>query len=141
MKRVERNVLVDTGPLVAAFNAGDQYHEWARSIFASLEPPLLTCEAVLSEAQHLVASRGGDASLVLQLIRQGVLEVSFSAQSQVEQLLKLQRSYRNLPMSFADACLVRMAELQDEARVFTTDTHFRIYRRNARQIIPVICPY
>ena len=49
-------------------------------------------------------------------------------------------TYRNIPMSFADACLVRMSELWPDAPVFTLDSDFRIYRRNKRQSLPLICP-
>ena len=55
-------------------------------------------------------------------------------------LWKLIRKYEDLPMSLADACLVRLAELHPAARVFTLDSHFRVYRKNGRQQIPVIIP-
>src|SRR5438094_10547012 len=109
--------LVDTGPLVAALNANDEYHGWAREVFGRLTPPALTCEAVLSEAQFLLQDRGGDPLAVLELVRQGALRLAFDASPEIERLIALQRSYLNLPMDFADACLVRMAELHEHSRV------------------------
>lgn len=134
-------VLVDTGPLVAVLNANDEHHIWAKEIFGFLSPPLLTCEAVLSEAQFLLSGRGGDPSTVLDWAQRGIIQLSFNAANEIPRLRSLQSSYRTLPMDFADACLVRMSELHSRCRVLTTDSHFRIYRRNGRQIIPVLAPW
>ena len=134
-------VLVDTGPLVAVLNGGDEHHAWAREVFGRLAPPLLTCEAVLSEVQFLVHDRGGDPLVVLRWVEQGILKLSFSAEREMQRLISLQTSYRNLPMDFADACLVRMSETMEACRVLTTDRHFQIYRRNQRRLIPLISPW
>ena len=132
--------VVDTGPLVAVLNVNDEHHAWAREVFATLSPPVFTCEAVLSEAQFLLQERGGDPLAVLMWVRQGVIKLAFDAAKEIERLLELQRSYRNLPMDFADACLVRMTETHERSSLLTTDSHFRIYRRNGRQIIPLRAP-
>jgi predicted nucleic acid-binding protein len=134
-------VLVDTGPLVAVLNADDEHHVWAKETFGSLPPPLLTCEAVLSEAQFLLNGRGGDPLTVLDWVQRGIIQLAFNAANEIPRLKSLQSSYRSLPMDFADACLVRMSELHSRCRVLTVDTHFRIYRRNGRQIIPVHAPW
>jgi len=137
---VAEKILVDAGPLVAVLNASDQHHGWARQQFDELQPPLLTCEAVLSEAQFLVHRLGGDPLCILELVESGVLHPDFDVGTEVGALLGLQRTYRNLPMSLADACLVRMTEAHERARVFTTDSHFRIYRRIGRRLIPLLAP-
>ena len=61
-------------------------------------------------------------------------------EDEIERLVELQRAYADVPMSLADACLVRMTELHEEARVLTTDSDFRLYRRNRRQVIPLLVP-
>ena len=122
----------DTGPLVAVLNANDEHHAWAREVFGRLSPPLFTCEAVLSEAQFLLQERGGDPLAVLVWVRQGVIELAFEAAKEIERLLALQRAYRNLPMDFADACLVRMTDTLPDPILLTTDTDFRLYRRHSR---------
>ncbi len=132
--------IVDTGPLVALLNARDVHHGWARAEFGRREAPLHTCEAVLSEAQHLVVRGGGNPVQILEMLHRGALTVGLHVEAEVDRLLRLQRSYRELPMSLADACLVRMTELHHQSRVLTTDTHFRIYRRHARQLIPLLVP-
>jgi predicted nucleic acid-binding protein len=134
-------ILVDTGPLVAALNANDEHHSWAVTVFGRLPPPLFTCESVLSEAQFLLNDRGTDPLVILEWVRAGAISLAFDAGNEIERLMSLQRSYRNLPMDFADACLVRMAELHPRSRVFTLDSHFRVYRRNGRQQIPLLAPW
>jgi predicted nucleic acid-binding protein len=134
-------ILVDTGPLVAVLNANDEHHIWAKETFSSLSPPLLICEAVVSEVQFLLDARGGDPLTILDWIQRGIIHLAFEAASEIPRLKSLQTSYRSLPMDFADACLVRMSETHPRCRVLTTDTHFRIYRRNGRQIIPLIAPW
>ena len=134
-------VILDTGPLVAALNANDEHHTWSLEVFGRLPPPLFTCESVLSEAQFLAQDRGGDPLAILEWVRDGAIIVGFDAASEIERLISLQRSYRDLPMDFADACLVRMAELHPRSRVLTLDSQFRVYRRNGRQRIPLLAPW
>jgi predicted nucleic acid-binding protein len=137
---VERRTVVDAGPIVALLIAADQHHAWTRGMWGQLEPPFFTCEAVLSEAQHVVRRLGGDPLAVLRFVQKGALKVAFDVDNEVERLLELQRAYADVPMSLADACLVRMTELQEASRVMTTDPDFRIYRRNRRQVIPLLVP-
>jgi uncharacterized protein len=137
---VAKRILIDTGPIVAMLIPADRYHGWANEQFSSLPPPLFTCEAVLSEARFLVHRFGGDATAVLEMVARGVLNIAFNAEAETDWLIKLQRRYQNLPMSLADACLVRMAELHAQSHVFTLDSDFRIYRRHGRQVIPVLAP-
>lgn len=137
---VAEKTIVDAGPLVALLNARDVHHGWARAEFGRRDAPFYTCEAVLSEAQHLVVRGRGNPLQILEMLHRGALTVGLRVEDEVDRLLSLQRSYRELPMSLADACVVRLAELHEHSRVLTTDTHFRIYRRNARQLIPLLVP-
>jgi len=132
--------IADTGLIVAFGSCTDQHHAWAREVWAQLEPPVHTCEAVLSEAQFLIKRFGGNPLLVWELLDRGTIEIDFALGLEVTRVRELQRSYRELPMSLADACLVRMSELHSQSRVFTTDSDFHIFRRNRRQLIPVIIP-
>ncbi|HEX4121673.1 MAG TPA: PIN domain-containing protein [Verrucomicrobiae bacterium] len=132
--------LVDTGPLVALLVAKDEMHPWALRVWDELRPPLVTCQAVLSEAQFLIARFGGNATAVLEFVSRGAIHVEFDLESNVKRLLELQKSYRSLPMSLADACLVCMAEQSPRCRIVTTDSHFRVYRRHGRQLISVLMP-
>jgi predicted nucleic acid-binding protein len=133
-------VLLDTGPLVAFLDRQECHHEWARREFGKLRPPLLTCEAVLTEACWLVRGLAGGVGSVMKLMERGIVKVPFRVESHVPEIGKAMTRYSNLPMSLADACLVRMAELHVGAEVLTLDSHFKIYRLSNRRVIPVRMP-
>ena len=135
-------VIVDTGPIVALLDADEAHHEWARAQFAALGAPLLTCEAVLSEASFLLQRAGADQSLPVTLVGRGVLRVEQTVTGEADGLAvsRLIRRYYNVPMSFADACLVRLLEGIDNASIMTLDSDFRIYRQAGRRVIPLLMP-
>jgi predicted nucleic acid-binding protein len=139
-RAVAEKTVVDAGPLVALLNRRDAHHDWARAEFAGRPAPFYTCEAVLAEAEHLVLRGGGNPLQVLELLRRGALTIGLDVEAEAERLAKLQRAYRDQPMSLADACLVRLTELHARSRIFTTDSHFLVYRRNGRQLIPLVSP-
>ena len=105
-----------------------------------MEPPLFTCEPVLSEACFLLQRFTGGQEAVLELVSRGILQSDFRVISEIDPLRKLMRKFADVPMSLADACLVRMTELNSQAAVLTLDSDFRLYRRNRRQAIPVLMP-
>ena len=131
-------ILVDAGFLVALLSARDSNHMWAASQAEGLPPPWVTCEAVLSEAVHLLGGRGA-ASLAAMLRRRAVI-CRFQFNEDLEAVLKLLDKYSDVPMSFADACLVRMTETSNDPVILTTDADFRVYRRHGRQAIPCALP-
>lgn len=133
-------VIVDTGPLVALLNARDAHHDWAREAFARIQAPLLTCEPVLAEASYLVRKLAGGGIAVLDLVARGVLEVPLRVDAELLALRTLMNKYSSVPMSLADACLVRMAEQHPGATVLTLDSDFHIYRRAGRLHIPLMSP-
>ncbi len=133
-------VLADAGPLVALLNRRDRFHDWAVARFDEFTEPLLSCEAALTEALHLLGCFAGGGEALLGLWRRGSIVAEFCAEREKTSLRKLMLKYRDLPMSLADACLVRMTELHAEARVWTLDAHFAIYRRHGRKIIPRLAP-
>lgn len=133
-----RNVLVDAGFVVALLSGRDRHHEWARNQAAELLPPWYTCEAALSESFHLLGGRG--APNLGELIRRRAVLVDFELAKHLEPVLKLIEKYSNVPMSLADACLVRMTETLAEPIILTTDEDFRIYRRHSRHVIPCVTP-
>ena len=137
---VAASVIVDTGPITALLDADDQQHEWVKAQFARLRPPLLTCEAVLTESCVLIARGGGDASAVIQLAERGVISVARLFDVEAAPIARLMRRYRNVPMSLADACLVRLIELTSQATLFTLDSDFEIYRQKGRRLIPLLAP-
>jgi predicted nucleic acid-binding protein len=131
-------VLVDTGFLAALFRRRDTHRAWAVRHAAEVQRPWHCCEAVLAEALFLL---GKPARPVLStLLQRRSLQVSFSFADHQEQVLALMEKYADVPMSLADACLVRMTEVLPDPVVLTTDTDFRVYRRHGRQVIPCVVP-
>jgi predicted nucleic acid-binding protein len=129
--------IADTGFLVAFANRNDRYHAWAVTVANSLTEPLLTCEAVLAETAFHLQS----VPTVLAMVAEGLVEVAFDCQTQLNELAKLADRYSDQNPDLADLCLVRMSELFPQHSVITVDrTDFRIYRRNRREAIPLICP-
>ena len=129
--------IADTGFLVAFLNRGDRHHEWALHLAQSVNEPLLTCEAVLAEAAfHLK-----NVPLVLALMDEGLIKLKFDAAQHLAALATLGRRFADRQPDFADLCLIRMSELLPKHAVVTVDQgDFRIYRRNGRERIPLICP-
>ena len=138
---MSEQVLLDTGPLVAILNKRDAHHQWACEAIDGLNPPFMTCEAVITEAMFLIQRSGGDPTVPLKLLKQGDLVIDFSISNESGALETLMKRYANVPMSLADACLVRLSEIHKDCRVFTLDKDFNIYRRYGRSVIPVISPW
>ncbi|MDP3875491.1 MAG: PIN domain-containing protein [Methylobacter sp.] len=136
---MKQQVIVDTGVLVAVINKNDSYHQWAVRQIADIQPPLLTCEAVISEACFLLR-RYPQATLLLQWLEKGFLSLPFCLQEEIQPLNSLLKKYSDVPMSLADGCLVRLAENYPQSFVLTLDSDFKTYRKNANQPISLIFP-
>lgn len=129
--------IADTGFLVALVNSRDSHHEWALRVAEQATEPLLTCEPVLAETAFHLRNVG----LVLQMVTEQFLALSFDCNDHLLQLTALAKTYQNRTPDLADLCLIRMSEIYPKHRVITVDTDdFRVYRRNKREIIPLICP-
>jgi predicted nucleic acid-binding protein len=129
--------IADTGFLVAFVSSNDQHHDWAKNVAEQLDEPLLTCEAVLAEtAFHL-----GNCSRIFNLLNDGIATPAFDCKKHLPQLEALAETYADRKPDFADLCLIRMSELFPKHPVITIDREdFRVYRRNKREMIPLICP-
>lgn len=134
-------VLLDAGPLIGYLNRKDQHHGWAVESWESLTEPLWTCEAVLSEVIFNLQSEGTKLDSILSYLESGIIRLDFSMEENRADILNLLRKYADQPMSLADACLVRMAELHNDCQVFTTDKDFLVYRRKGRSVIPLLAPF
>ncbi len=137
---MNRRIIIDAGPLAALLHQDDQYHKWVRQQVALLRPPFFTCESVLSETWFLLRGLSSARQGLLKLLRDQMVQVAFDGGSEMGSVIELLDRYANVPMSFADACLVRMSELYDDSMVFTTDSDFHIYRKHGNQPIPLIIP-
>jgi predicted nucleic acid-binding protein len=138
---MRRLVLADTGPLVALFHEDDAAHHWALARFREFTEPLLTCEAVLTEAIHLLRKVPPAHANLLSLWERDLLRVGFSAEDEKDAIPRLLRRFADVPISFADSGMVRMSEIHAACVVWTLDSDFRVYRRSGRQSIPLVIPY
>jgi uncharacterized protein len=130
--------IVDSGALVALLDPREQHHAWARETLSCQPLPWFTCESVLSEALFLLHEPHVRA--LDQLLREGHLQLALHLAEHLPRVLDLRAKYASVPMSLADACLVRLSETLPDATVVTTDADFRIYRRHSRQVIPCLMP-
>jgi len=132
------SVLVDAGFVIALLSHRDRHHKWAVAHYPDLPQPWKTCAAVLSEAFHLLGSRGRPA--LSALLRRRAVVLAFDLADELDRVLSLMQKYADIPMSLADACLVRMSETFPEPIILTTDADFRVYRRHGRQVVPCMTP-
>ncbi len=132
------SVLVDAGFVIALLSRRDRHHKWAMAQAPGVPPPWKTCDAVLSETFHLLGSRGRPA--LSALLRRGAVVPAFDLADELDRVLGLMQKYADVPMSLADACLVRMSETLADPLILTTDADFRIYRRHGRQVVPCMMP-
>ena len=123
---------------MALLNRRDRHHAWVREVLGTVEPPVFTCEAVISEACFLLGRLTGGQDAVLELLSKDILRVDFRARPEISAVRGLMHKFARVPMSFAEACLVRMTELDAESVILTLDRDFRVYRRSRRQVIPTI---
>lgn len=137
---IRRPVILDASVLVAILRRRDEHHQWATARAGEIIAPMLTCEAVLSEAHFLMQDLPLGRQSLIGMSLDGIFTVAFNFEEEKVAVGRLLNKYADVPMSFADACLVRMRELHPDSFVFTLDSDFKIYRRNGRQPIPLIYP-
>lgn len=133
-------VLLDTGPLVSFLADESEHTAWVHRQWDRTTPPMLTCEAVLTEAAFILKREGVDPDAIFALLQRKVIRLAMRMDEEQADLRALLRRYRDRPMSLADACLVRLSELHRDCTVFTLDSDFRIYRRDGNKVIPLLMP-
>ena len=134
-------VLLDAGPLVAYPDCEEQHHAWAREMFEALNEPLLVCEAVLTESCFLLAGQPRAITKIGDYLARGLLVMVPVGAVAQPRIFALMEKYRQVPMSYADACLLWLAETHTRSRVFTLDSDFGIYRLERARKVPLIAPF
>lgn len=138
-------VIADTGVLVALLDKRDQYHQWATKIAKRYKAPFYTCEAVIAEAAYLLRAKAGVQGVapLLNFLEANLVKIDFNVENHPARIIKLLQRYESVPMDYADACLVVMAEHDRYKKhvILTTDNHdFGIYRRNGKEILQLDTP-
>lgn len=135
---VRQNVIIDSSAIVALLDPREEHHRWARKATAELPPPWVTCEAVIVEAFYLLEELERDR--LVRLLKDGRVQISYNLKEDLNKVLDLMSKYATVPISLADACLVRMTELLPDPLLVTTDADFKIYRRQGRRVVPCRMP-
>jgi len=133
-------VIADTGVLVALIDRRDRHHVWVTEQLTQIAPPLLTCEAVISETWFLLQRVKNGRETLIQLLERRQVVIQFDLDAELTTVVALLTCYQSVPVSLADAELVRMAELYSNSFVFTLDSDFQIYRKNRNHPIPLLSP-
>ncbi len=133
-------IIADAGVIVGLIYEKDQWHKWAFEQANQLAPPFFTCEIVITEACYLLQNVKDGEQTVLSMIADGFLQIDFRLSVEATSVKSLMKKYADVPMSLADACVVRMSERIENAVVFTTDSDFHIYRKNGKRKIDLIIP-
>jgi predicted nucleic acid-binding protein len=129
MRPARKDVVLDTGPLVALLDRRDQWHQRCAVVWPDLAPRCVTTEAVVTEATHLVARGGGPPSVVLELLLAGEVPIVGLEAEGHRRAARMMRQYESVPMDYADATLVVAAVWLRTDQVFTLDRRgFRTYR-------------
>jgi len=137
---MHNQVIVDTGVLIALIDRLDHYHNWVTEQLKQITPPLVTCEAVISESWFLLKRVKNGRETLIKLLTQRHVVVQFDLDAELEMVLALLSRYQSVPASLADAELVRMSELYPHSLIFTLDSDFQIYRKNCDRLIPLLMP-
>ncbi|MBE9250813.1 PIN domain-containing protein [Dolichospermum sp. LEGE 00240] len=133
-------VIVDTGILLTLIDRNDVHHTWVTEQLKEIAPPLLTCEAVISESWFLLQRVKRGREILPQLLAQKQIIIQFDLDAELVTVMTLLSRYQSVPVSLADAELVRMSELYPSSLVFTLDSDFLVYRKNRDRPIPLLMP-
>lgn len=126
--------IIDTGPLVAYLSGGEPANPWAADQFKSATEPFATCEAVITEALFILRRDAIAHGNLFALLARGAVRLDFDLADHRDDVCDLMTRYADVPMSLADACLVRMAELNPRAEIITLDRRFKFYRTRDRRV-------
>jgi uncharacterized protein len=137
---MKKFVILDTSPLISLLNSSDRFHRWTVNQMSNILPPFLTCEPVITEACFLATRSGINPDAVLELQENGFMKIEMTLHKEINAIRILMNKYANVPMSLADACLVRLAELHSHSTIMTLDSDFKIYRIHKNQPIQLIMP-
>lgn len=121
-------VLLDTGVIVALLDRGEKFHQACATAIRELEPPLITCEAVIAESCYLLRNLPGAPEAVVENVAAGIFQIPFQLSRETAGVKQALRKYRDRKIDLADACLIRLADEFESADILTLDKDFEIYR-------------
>ena len=133
-----KKILIDSGPLIALFDASDKYHSKALKFIKNNKYPLITTIASVTETLHLLDFNRNAQIDFIEWIHRGGVEIANIENTDFGRLKELTEKYHDLPMDFADSCLVYLAEKNNFNTIATIDRDFTIYRIKGRRKFKII---
>ncbi len=124
--------LVDSGPLVALFDKGDQYHQQALDFLKAFAGELIATTPVLTEVAYLLDFSVAAQVDFIRWVSEGAITLAELNRRDLLRIVELTQKYADLPMDFADASLVAVGERLEIGQIATVDTHFHLYRMKGR---------
>ncbi len=131
-------ILIDSGPLIALFDSSDKYHQEAVDFIKTNKCPLATTLASITETLHLLDFNRNAQIDFLEWVHRGAVEIHNIENSDFKRLIDVTEKYRDLPMDFADSCLVYLAEKLNLNTIETIDRDFTIYRIQGRRKFKIV---
>jgi len=128
-----KEVLIDSGPLIALFDASDKYHQDAVDFIKRNKFKLVTTIASITETLHLLDFNRNAQIDFLEWVQRGAVEIHNIENTDFQRLKELTEKYRDLPMDFADSCLVYLAEKLNLNTIATINRDFSMYRIHGRK--------
>jgi len=133
-----KKILIDSGPLIALFDASDKYHGDVVEFIKNNRYPLVTTIASITETLHLLDFNRNAQVDFIEWVRRGGVEIHNIENCDFDRIKVLTIKYRDLPMDFADSCLVYLAEKLNLNTIATIDRDFTIYRIQGRRKFKVL---
>ncbi len=133
-----KKILVDSGPLIALFDASDRYHNGAVEFIKKNEWPLVSTLASITETLHMLDFNRNAQIDFLEWVHKGAVEICGVDNADFGRIKELTDKYRDLPMDFADSCLVLLAEKMDICRIATIDRDFTVYRIKGKKKFKIV---
>lgn len=132
-------LVLDTGAFVALVDRAEARHADCVSVLEAWEGPIVSTEAVLTEALHPVGQDWRMRRVCLEFFLRGAFILVPSSEASLRRVAVLMEKYADLPMDFADATVVALAEELQTDHVFTLDhREFSIYRLHGRKRFTVL---
>ena len=133
-----KKILIDSGPLIALFDSSDKFHEASVQFIQKNNVPLVTTNASITETLHMLDFNRNAQIDFLEWMSRGGVEIHSIQNNDFHRLKELTEKYRDLPMDFADSCLIYLAEQLDINTIATIDRDFSIYRIKGRRKFKIV---
>ena len=137
-----KNILIDTGPIVALLNRRDKHHKRVLEFTQNYSGGFVTTWSVITEATHLLRNSIHAQLNLLEWIRRGGIDIFQIEKNDVERMITLTKKYSDLPMDLADCSLIIAAEKLSINEIISIDSDYDVYRTLKREALTnLLCDY